>query len=83
MNSESPITITLTPDQALVFFEWLSREDDRRTLPTEHQSEQNVLWEIEAQLERTLVEPLQTNYATLLAAARARLTSKAGGKPGP
>jgi hypothetical protein len=33
-------------------------------------AEQRVLWEIEAQLERVLVEPLDPNYSTLVEIAR-------------
>ena len=67
------MTISLTADQALVLFEWLTREDGKGALPTEHQAEQNVLWEIEAQLEKSLVEPLRPDYEALLVAARERL----------
>jgi hypothetical protein len=64
----------LTPDQALVLFEWLAREDGKDALPTEHPAELQVLWDLEAQLERVLVEPFRPDYAELLAAARERLT---------
>jgi hypothetical protein len=76
MKTKSGVTISLTHDQALVLFEWLSREDGKHTLPTEHQAELNVLWEIEAQLERALVEPLEPDYAALVSAARERLISE-------
>lgn len=69
MKTAPGVTISLTP-------EWLTREDGKGGLPTEHQAEQNVLWEIEAQLERTLVEPLQPEYAELVAAARERLAAE-------
>ncbi|MCC6750550.1 MAG: hypothetical protein IT371_22995 [Deltaproteobacteria bacterium] len=74
----SGVTLTLTADQALVLFDWLAREDGKGALPTEHQAEQNVLWEIEARLEKSLVAPLQPDYEVLLAAARERLV--AGGE---
>lgn len=69
---KSGVTLTLTADQALVLFDWLAREDGKAALPTEHQAEQNVLWEIEAQLEKSLVAPLQP---VLLAAPRERLVA--------
>ncbi len=68
----------MTHDQALVLFESLSREDGKSGLPTEHQAEEKVLWEIEAQLERVLVEPLKPDYAALVSAARERLISEEG-----
>lgn len=43
MKTESGVTVSLTNDQALVLFEWLTREDEKRGLPTEHQAEQRVL----------------------------------------
>ena len=76
MKPESGVTLSLTHDQALVLFEWLSREDGKSDLPTEHPAEQKVLWEIEAQLERALVEPLQPDYAALVSAARERVISE-------
>lgn len=75
MKSETCVTLSLTSDQALVFFEWLSRQEEVNALSTDHPAEQKVLWEIEAQLERVLVEPLQAEYGALLAAARERLVS--------
>lgn len=75
MTQPAEVTISLTADQALVFFEWLAREDGKIGLPTEHQAEQNVLWDIEAQLEKSLVEPLQADYAVKVAAARERLVA--------
>ncbi|WP_242338713.1 MULTISPECIES: hypothetical protein [Anaeromyxobacter] len=76
MKTESGVMLSLTHDQALVLFEWLSREDGRSGLPTEHQAEQKVLWEVEAQLERALAEPLQPVYAAAVSAARERLISE-------
>ncbi|XYH92484.1 hypothetical protein ACMHYB_31975 [Sorangium sp. So ce1128] len=78
MKPPAEVTISLNADQALVLFEWLTREDGKGGLPTEHQAEQNVLWEIEAQLEKSLVEPLQPDYAVKVAAARERLVAGHG-----
>ena len=75
MSRSASVTISLTADQALVLFEWLTRQDNQGALPTEHQAEQNVLWEIEAQLEKILVEPLRPDYEALLVAARDRLVA--------
>ena len=48
MSTESAVAISLTPDQALVLFEWLAREDGKDALPTEHPAELQVLWDLEA-----------------------------------
>jgi hypothetical protein len=76
LKTESMFRISLTHDQALVLFDWLSREDGKSGLPTEHIAEQNVLWEIEAQLERTLLEPLRPDYVASVAAARERIVEE-------
>jgi hypothetical protein len=67
------VSITLTCDQALVLFEWLVREGNKDALRTAHEAEDKVLWNIEAQLEKGLVDPLRPNYAELLDAARERV----------
>lgn len=71
MNGES-VEIKLTSDEALVLFEWLAHFDSVAGLDV-NSAEQQVLWEIEAQLERKLVEPLAPNYEVLLQAARLRI----------
>ncbi len=75
MATGSSVRLSLTHDQALVLFEWLSREDGKSALPTEHEAEQKVLWEIEGQLERALVDPLRPDYAAAVSAARERVVS--------
>ena len=72
------VSIPLTREQAIVLFEWLSREDSKEAIPTAHVAEQKVLWTIEAWLERTLVEPLQPNYNEILEAARACVSAGGG-----
>jgi hypothetical protein len=73
MDGETNVTLSLTHDQALVLFDWLSREDGKKRIPVEHQAEQEVLWVMEAQLERALVEPLAADYDAAVSAARQRL----------
>jgi hypothetical protein len=71
---EDKVEIELSADQALVLLEWVNREDDDRdALTFEHESEQRVVWDIEAQLERTLVEPFKPNYHELVSDARQRI----------
>jgi hypothetical protein len=64
------ITLDLTKAEALVLFELLTRVDNAEALSYEDPAEQEVLWNIEGQLERKLVEPLDPNYPQLLADAR-------------
>ena len=71
--AEEDVKITLTRDEALVLFEFLSRySDDKEELRIIDQSEQRVLWDIQAMLESTLVEPINNpNYEERIARARA------------
>ena len=66
-------SLELTQAEALVLFEWLARNDEAKLLQVEDDAEQQVLWSLEAQLEKKLVEPLAPNYPEPLAAARARV----------
>ena len=68
------ISLGLSRDQALVLFEWLARTVAReQPAAFEDQAEQRVLWDLEAALEKHLVEPLKSDYRELLEAARRRV----------
>jgi hypothetical protein len=71
--ADNRIQLELSRDEALVFFEWLSRFNKVENSTFEDQAEQRVLWDIEAKLESILVEPLDANYDELLAKARAHV----------
>lgn len=68
---DEKVLVELTHSEALVFFEWLAKHDG--SLPIDDPAEQDVLWRIEASLERVLAEPLSPGYDTAVAAARQRL----------
>jgi len=74
MTKKENVLLSITRDHALVLFEWLTREDEEEGITTKHPSEQRVLWDIQAMLEKALSEPLSPNYDEALAAARDRLT---------
>lgn len=66
------VTLQLSGDEALVLFEWLAqREQDQSDMPVT--AEDIALGRILGQLEKTLVEPFDTNYQELVNAARRRL----------
>ena len=67
------VTLTLTRDEAIVFFDWLARFNKEEGRRFEDQAEQRVLWNLEASLESTLVEPFKPDYDQILAAARSRV----------
>ncbi|WP_459558490.1 hypothetical protein [Lacunimicrobium album] len=67
------VQISLTNDEALILFEWLSQFDATRLATDADQVAKAVLSKIEGQIESTLVEILLPDYADRLAAARTRL----------
>ena len=68
----TPLTVSLSHDEALVLFEALaSGFADRVEIS---RGTQVALDSIEAQLERVLVEPFQADYRTLVQEAEGRLT---------
>jgi hypothetical protein len=66
----SQISLKLTREQALVFYEWLARQNTRSEAEFEDQSEQRVLWDLECMLEQVLDEPFVASYSELLEKAR-------------
>ncbi len=73
----SRINISLTKDESLVLFEFLSRfsQNDSK-LTIEDQAEERVLWNLCCDLEKILVEPFQSNYGEILKEARDKVRDK-------
>jgi hypothetical protein len=71
------VTLELTGDEALVLFEFLHRFEDTDKLSISDQSEERILWNLSARLEKVLVAPFASNYAQLLEEARERLRDAA------
>lgn len=71
------VTLELTPQEALILFEVLSRwsETNEMSMTLEHRAEQRVLWNILATLESTLSEPFLPDYQERLKYARDSLQS--------
>lgn len=68
------VSLGLSRDQALVFFEWLARTGaGEQPAAFEDQAEQRVLWDLEAALEKNLTEPFKSDYRERLEAARTRV----------
>ena len=70
MAGTGSATIELTRAEALVFFDFLARFNEQQGFPFADQSEQRILWNIEAALEKQLVDPLDAAYEELLKKAR-------------
>ena len=65
------LNITLTKDEALVLFEFLSRFNEKEQKGIfEDQAEEKTLWLVEGQLEKQLSEPFMTNYEDIIDNAR-------------
>ena len=65
------MNIKLTKNEALVLFEFLSRFNEAEQNEIfEDKAEEKILWLINAQLEKQLVEPFMPNYRDILDKAR-------------
>ena len=75
MIIESPrsVALQITPDEALVLFDFLQRFGETKSLLIHDQAEERVLWNLSCLLEKVLSEPFAKNYNALLADARERL----------
>lgn len=82
--SQQTVTVALTPDQALVLFEFFARFQDTDRLAFAHPAEYLALVRIAAQLDTAVTEMFEPDYPELLAAARARVAADhVGDYPGP
>lgn len=73
---EEFVKLSLTKNEAIVFFEFLSRFSHEEKLVIEDQAEERVLWNLQCDLEKVLVEPSQENYIEKLSEARDNLRDK-------
>ena len=64
--------IELTNQEALVLFEWLKQNSEKDELFA-HRAEQYVLWCMEAQLDKALLEPCLSDYEAILRNARTQV----------
>jgi hypothetical protein len=82
--SEETVTLTLTPDQALVLFEFFARFQDTDRLAFAHVAEYLALTRIAAQIDKAVVAMFDPEYTELLAAARDRVSAGHDAEyPGP
>lgn len=73
---EGEIVISLSQDEALVFFEWISHADEKNLFRFQHESEEKVVWKIEGQLEKKLTKPFEKEYLAQLEKARDKVQSQ-------
>ena len=72
-SAKQIVPIELTQSEALVLFEFLSRFTEDEKLEIQDESEQRVLWNILATLEKNLVQPFAENYQFLLNEAQKKV----------
>jgi hypothetical protein len=71
MKQTDEITVKLGKDEALVLFEFLSRISEKELKGIfEDKAEQKILWVLEGQLEKQLIEPLKPDYKDIISQAR-------------
>lgn len=72
-NDTSKIQISLTADEALILFEFLSRFEESNELAIVDQAEKWALSNLLGPLQKQLVSPFQEDYVEKLRQARNRL----------
>ena len=70
------VNVKLTKQEAIIFFDFLSRFNDSNKLNIEDHSEEIVLWSLCCQLESILVEPFRGEWKQVLLKARQEVKEK-------
>jgi hypothetical protein len=71
VNVDKSLNLTISKDEALVLFDFLARFNEaERSDVFENQAEQKILWVLEGQLEKQLVEPFIPDYKDIVKEAR-------------
>jgi len=73
-NEKALVQLELSTDEALVLFEFIARFEEHDIKPWSEIGEQQVVWRIEAQLEKALVEPFKPSYKESVQQARRRIS---------
>jgi len=74
--TEEKVTIELSPSEALVLFEFVSRFSNDEKLEIVDEAEERVLWNMCTSLEKIVATPFSQNYSNLLAKAREEVRDK-------
>lgn len=71
------VNIDLSKDQDVVLLEFLARLNQKELKELfEDQAEQRVLWDLEASLEKQLLEPFGKDYSSIVTTAREAVKDK-------
>ena len=74
-KESASVVVRLTREEALVLSDWLYRNSENEEFFSSD-AEQYVMWKIEAQLDKMLVEPFMPNYSEILEQARASVKER-------
>ncbi len=75
---EEKVNLSLSPQEALVLFEWLTSSDEvggTKAFACDD-AERQVLWDIQSQLEKILADVFTSNYKEKLASAKKIILSQ-------
>lgn len=73
-KNKKNISIELSKEEAIVFLNWLFTFNEKKhTDLFQDQSEERILWDFEAILEKTLDETFSNNYKEILTDARNKI----------
>ena len=75
-KGEDKVNIELSPSEAIVLFEFVSRFSQSGELEIKDQAEERVLWDVCSLLESVLAEPFSKTYSGALAKARDAVRDK-------
>ena len=75
-GEQTKVHVSLSHEEALVLFEWLSSLEESASVPPAGSAERTVLWKIGAQLESSLHEIFATDYTDQLTRARDIISGK-------
>lgn len=73
---EDEINISLSRDEAIVLFEFLSRFSESDNLVIEDQAEERVLQDLCCVFEKKIDEPFKDNYQEIVEKAREKVRDK-------
>ena len=76
--SDETVKIELAKDEALVLFEWLSKQSNADRSIAIDSVEQFTLDRLLGKFEKELAEPFKPSYLNILSKARKRLSEHAG-----
>ena len=69
-QKDGEVVLEMSAAEALVFYDWLQRFNNRDSDESRLPAERRVMWDIECLLEKALVAPLRKDYAAELSKAR-------------